>query len=95
MIKAVWNNTILAEAEKAVHVEGNAYFPAESVHFEYLKKTETHTECPWKGLASYYDVVVGSKVNHDAAWVYEEPKPKANRIKGHIAFWKGVEVIRE
>jgi uncharacterized protein (DUF427 family) len=75
-------------------VEGNIYFPFESVKSEYLRPSDTHTTCGWKGEASYYDIEVAGQVNKDAAWFYPEPKPAANNIKGYIAFWKGVEIKR-
>ena len=93
MVKAVWNNVIVAESDRTIVVEGNDYFPPESVNREYLRASETHTTCPWKGRASYYDLVVNEKVNKDAAWYYPEPKPAAKQIAGYIAFWKGVEVV--
>ena len=73
-------------------VEGNVYFPPECVNKEYLKESDTHTTCPWKGLASYYDVVVEGELNKDAAWYYPDPNPAARKIKDYIAFWKGVEI---
>jgi uncharacterized protein (DUF427 family) len=91
-MKAVWNNAVLAESDKTVVVEGNHYFPPDAVNRECFRPSETHTTCPWKGLASYYDVVVGDQVNKDAAWYYPEPKEAAAQIKDHIAFWKGVSV---
>ena len=94
MPKATWKGAVVAEAsDSAVElVEGNVYFPADAVRHEYLKPSETHTVCGWKGTASYYDLVVNGETNPDAAWYYPEVKPDANEIKGHIAFWKGVEV---
>jgi len=92
MPKAIWNNTVLAESETYETVEGNIYFPVDSINSQYFKETETHTTCGWKGLASYYTVVVDGKENVDAAWYYPEPKADAENIKGHVAFWKGVEV---
>jgi uncharacterized protein (DUF427 family) len=73
-------------------VEGNHYFPPESINPNYFRPSSTHTTCPWKGLASYYNVEVDGKVNQDAAWFYPEPKEAANNIKNYVAFWKGVEV---
>jgi len=93
MVKAIWKNKIIAESDKYETVEGNYYFPPESVNREYLKESTTHSTCPWKGLASYYDVVVDGEVNKDAAWYYSEPKPAALKIKNYIAFWKGIEVV--
>lgn len=92
MVKAIWKNKIIAESDKYETVEGNYYFPPESVNREYLKESNTHSTCPWKGLASYYDVVVDGEVNKDAAWYYPEPKTAALKIKNYVAFWKGVEV---
>jgi uncharacterized protein (DUF427 family) len=93
MAKAIWNNAVLAESDSYEKVEGNIYFPIESINKQYFKETETHTTCGWKGLASYYTIVVGEKENSDAAWYYPEPKTEAENIKGYVAFWKGVEVI--
>ncbi len=92
MAKAVWNGVVLAESDATVMVEGNHYFPPSSIKSEYLVATDAHTTCPWKGLASYYDVVVGDAVNQGAAWYYPAPKPAAADIKDHVAFWRGVEV---
>lgn len=91
-MKAVWNDAVLAESDKTIVVEGNHYFPPEAINREYFLGSETHTTCPWKGLASYYDVVVGQQVNKDAAWYYPEPKEAAAQIKDYVAFWKGVSV---
>ena len=91
-MKAIWNDTILAESDHTVVIEGNHYFPPQDVKNDYFKKTDTHTECPWKGTASYYTIVVDGKENKDAAWYYPDPKEKAKSIKDHVAFWKGVEV---
>lgn len=92
MPKAIWNGAVIAESDATVVVEGNHYFPVESVKREHLKPSQTHTTCGWKGVASYHDVVVGDQVNADAAWYYPEPKSAANQIAGRIAFWKGVKV---
>ena len=91
-MKTIWNGAVLAESDDTEVVEGNHYFPAESLRSEYFQPSETHTVCPWKGTASYYDVVVDGDVNGDAAWYYPEAKPDAKNIEGRIAFWKGVEV---
>jgi uncharacterized protein (DUF427 family) len=91
-MKAVWKNTVLAESDQTVMVEGNHYFPPEAVNRQYLKPSDTHSTCPWKGQASYYHIEVGGEVNQDAAWYYPEPKVAAQNIKNHVAFWKGVEV---
>lgn len=94
MARAMWNGQVLAESERYEVVEGNVYFPPEAVKREVLHDSSTHTTCPWKGVASYYDVVVDGKVNRDAAWYYPEPKDAARNIRGHVAFWKGVQVER-
>jgi uncharacterized protein (DUF427 family) len=91
-VKAIWNETVIAESEDTVVIEGNHYFPDAAVKKEHLAASATHTSCPWKGIASYYDVVVGSQVNKDAAWFYPTPSEKAASIKGRVAFWKGVKV---
>jgi uncharacterized protein (DUF427 family) len=92
MKKAVWNGKVIAESDQTIVVEGNHYFPPESVHKEYLKESDYHTTCPWKGNASYFDVVIEGQVNRNAAWYYPEPKKAANQIKGYVAFWNGVSV---
>ncbi len=92
MTKAVWNGVAIAESESCVEVERNQYFPASDVRSEYLRPSDTHTVCSWKGTASYYDVVVDGKINKDAAWYYPDPKPAAAQIKDRIAFWRGVDV---
>ena len=92
-MKAIWNGTLLAESEDIVVVEGNRYFPESALKREHVRPSATHTTCGWKGVASYYDVVVGDAVNHDAAWYYREPKEAAKEILGRVAFWKGVEIL--
>ena len=92
MAKAIWNGAVIAESDHTEWVEGNHYFPADTVNKEYLKQSEHHTICPWKGQASYYTIVVDGKENRDAAWYYPTPKPAAKQIKNHIAFWHGVQV---
>jgi len=92
MMKAVWNGIVIAEAAKTEIVEGNHYFPPEALRKEFFRPSDTHTVCPWKGAASYYSIVVGDKVNTDAAWYYPEPKSAASQIAGKVAFWKGVRV---
>jgi uncharacterized protein (DUF427 family) len=91
-MKATWNNTILAQSDKTVVVEGNQYFPPEAIDRQYFQESSTHTVCPWKGEASYYNVMVDGQVNKDAAWFYPNPKPAAAEIKDHVAFWRGVKV---
>lgn len=91
-MKAIWNGQIIAESSDTIIVEGNHYFPEESIKKEFFAANETHTVCPWKGTASYYDVVANGETNKGAAWFYPEPKSEAKHIKNHVAFWKGVEV---
>ena len=91
-MKAIWNGAVLAESDDTVVVEGNHYFPAESLSREYFVPSGTHTTCPWKGEASYYTVQVGGQQNPDAAWFYPDPKEAARQICGRVAFWKGVQV---
>lgn len=91
-MKARWSGAVLAESNDTTVVEGNHYFPRESVRDEFLEPSETRTVCPWKGTASYYHVVVGGARNPDAAWYYADPKPEAHEIAGRVAFWKGVVV---
>ena len=91
-MKATWKGEVLAESDSTVVVEGNHYFPVDSIRRENFRESETHTVCPWKGTASYYDVVVGNEVNKDAAWFYPEPKDAAREIKERVAFWRGVKV---
>lgn len=91
-MKAVWNDTVLAESDDTVVVEGNHYFPPDAIDHKYFKPSETHSVCPWKGTASYYTVTVDGKENSDAAWYYPEPKDAAAQIKDRIAFWRGVTV---
>src|SRR5579859_3472648 len=90
--RATWNDAVLAESGDTVVVEGNQYFPLADVRQEHLRPSDNHTTCPWKGLASYYDVVVEEKVNRDAAWYYPNPNPAADSIKGRVAFWHGIKV---
>lgn len=91
-MKATWQGSTLADSDDIVVVEGNHCFPAASLRREYFRESGLHTRCPWKGDASYYDVVVGGVVNKDAAWYYPDPMAGAAEIKGRVAFWKGVEV---
>lgn len=92
MPRAVWKNTTIAESNACVVVEGNQYFPPSAVRADCLRPSDTHTVCHWKGTASYFDVIVGTEVNKDAAWCYPDTKPEAKHIEGYIAFWKGVNV---
>jgi uncharacterized protein (DUF427 family) len=92
MARAVWNGAVLAESDRTVQVEGNDYFPPESLNEEYFTDSSTTSTCPWKGVANYYDVVVEGKSNSDAAWYYPEPSSAAQEIRDHVAFWNGVRV---
>lgn len=92
-MKAIWNNQIIAESEDTIVVEGNHYFPADSIKSDFFKKTEYQTVCPWKGTASYYSLEVDEQENKNAAWYYPAPKEAATQIKDHVAFWKGVQVV--
>lgn len=91
-MQAVFNGVVIAESDNTIVVEGNHYFPFESVRQEYLSPTRTHTLCPWKGVASYYTVSVDGVASANAAWYYARPSPFARRVKGRVAFWRGVEV---
>ena len=92
MAKAIWNGAVIAESDQTIVVEGNHYFPADSVKAEYLVDSSTHTTCSWKGLASYYTLKVNDQQNRDAAWYYPAPKDAAKQITGYVAFWRGVKV---
>ena len=92
MAKALWNGAVLAESDQYESVEGNVYFPPTAIKRDYFQSSDNHTNCPWKGVASYYHVVVDGKTNADAAWFYPAPKDAAKQIKDHVAFWKGVTV---
>ncbi|MGE0315804.1 MAG: DUF427 domain-containing protein [Lautropia sp.] len=91
-MKATWNGALIAESDDTVVVEGNHYFPLASLRREFVRDSEKHTHCPWKGDASYYSLVVDGQVNADAAWYYPEPKPAAKAVAGRVAFWRGVVV---
>ncbi|MCK5286970.1 MAG: DUF427 domain-containing protein [Thermodesulfovibrionia bacterium] len=92
-MKAIWKNVTLAESNKTIVIEGNHYFPPDSLNKEYFQESNTRTTCPWKGVASYYNIMVKEDVNKDAAWFYPESKEKAQEIKNYVAFWHGVEVV--
>ncbi|MDG2990419.1 DUF427 domain-containing protein [Candidatus Synechococcus calcipolaris G9] len=92
MAKATWNGVVLAESDRCEVVEGNQYFPPESLNQDYFQASPTHTTCGWKGTASYYTLVVNGQENKDAAWYYPDPKEAAKKIKGYVAFWRGVKV---
>ncbi|NPD44111.1 DUF427 domain-containing protein [Lentimicrobium sp. S6] len=92
MMKAIWNDRIIAESDETINVEGNEYFPRESVNTEFLKNSKNHTVCHWKGSATYYDVIVNGEVNKDAAWYYPSPSSLADKTKNYVAFWRGVKI---
>ena len=92
-MKAIWNGAVLAESDRTVVVEGNHYFPPSALNREYFKESPHHTECSWKGTCRYYHVEVGGQRNENAAWYYPAPKEAARQIAGHVAFWKGVQVV--
>lgn len=94
MAKAVWNDTVLAESDNYQEVEGNVYFPPESVKKEYFSPTDKNTHCPWKGEANYFTIETNGDKNENAAWTYKNPKEAAKKIKEHVAFWKGVEITK-
>jgi uncharacterized protein (DUF427 family) len=94
-MKAIWNKQVIAESDSIVNVEGNSYFPMEAVKKEFIMNSETHTVCHWKGTASYYSLEVDGATKEDAAWYYPDPRPLVDGIKGRVAFWKGVEVVRD
>jgi uncharacterized protein (DUF427 family) len=94
-MKAIWNGKVIAESNDIVNLEGNTYFPTEAVNKNYIRKTQTHSVCPWKGTASYFDLEVDGRQNKDAAWYYPEPSEDAHIIKNRIAFWKGVQVVND
>ncbi len=91
-MKAIWNGKIIAESNETIKVENNYYFPENSVNKEFLRNSETHTICPWKGNASYFNIEINGTTNTDAAWYYPDPKPAAKDLKNYVAFWKGIEI---
>jgi uncharacterized protein (DUF427 family) len=94
MAKATWKGAVLAESDATIVVEGNHYFPPESLRPEFFTPSDTHTDCPWKGKASYRNIKVDGELNADAAWYYHSPFPAAKQIKDYVAFWKGVRIER-
>ena len=92
MAQAAWQGVVLAQSDETIEIEGNQYFPPDSVDRQYLEDSATHSTCPWKGEASYYTIVVNGNKNPDAAWYYPAPKEAAAQIKGYVAFWKGVAI---
>jgi uncharacterized protein (DUF427 family) len=93
-VKAIWNGQVLAESDQTVRLGGNYYFPTSSLDMAYFQDSDRHTVCPWKGIASYYDVVVDGEVNRAAAWYYPKPSRLASSIIDHVAFWNGVKVVQ-
>ncbi|RNC91789.1 MAG: DUF427 domain-containing protein [Allomuricauda sp.] len=91
-MKAIWNNQVIAESDNTIVIEGNHYFPPDSIKEEFFTESTTHTTCPWKGVASYYSLNVAGQENSDAAWYYPETSELAKSIKGYVAFWKGVAI---
>lgn len=91
-MKAIFNKTVIAQSDKTVVVEGNNYFPLESINMDYFTETTHHSTCPWKGKASYYTIKVNDEITENAAWFYKEPKDAAKELKNHVAFWKNVSV---
>jgi len=91
-MKAIWNNEVIAESNDTIVVEGNHYFPPSSIKKDFIKESDTHSVCPWKGTASYYSLEVNGEENADAAWFYPETSDLAKNIKGYVAFWKGVKI---
>lgn len=91
-MKAIWNETIVAESHETIVVEGNHYFPEDSINKQFFSASNHSSKCPWKGTANYYDLKVEGKTHENAAWQYQEPKTAANNIKGYVAFWKDVNI---
>lgn len=91
-MRAIWNDTVIAESDETIIVENNHYFPADSIKKEFFKNSETHTTCPWKGVANYFSVEVHGSQNIDSAWYYPKTSALANHIEGYVAFWKGIDV---
>ena len=91
-MKAIWNNTVIAESDATIEVEGNQYFPPEALKKQFVEESNSHTTCGWKGVASYYSLNVNSESNKDCAWYYPDPTEEAKNIKGYVAFWRGVPI---
>lgn len=92
-MKAIWSDEIIAESNNCISLEGNYYFPSETINMQYFQTSSHRSNCPWKGEAHYYNVVVNNQVNENAAWYYPAPKDAAKEIKGYVAFWKGIKII--
>ena len=95
MFVAKWNGQVLAKSSNTIKIEGNHYFPPEDVDMRFFAVTDLHTKCPWKGIASYYNITVDGEINENGAWFYPEPLEKATAIKDYVAFWNGVVVEKE
>lgn len=95
MIKAIWNDKVIAQTDHVEVVEGNDYFPLDTLDMQYFRSSATQSTCSWKGVASYYDIVVDGKTNGNGAWIYRTPKSAAAEIAGHVAFWHGVQIVRD
>jgi len=93
MPKAFWKGEILAESDETIVLDGDHYFPPAALSQDHLEESRTRTICPWKGQAIYYNVIVNGTINRDAAWSYPTPKPAAEKIRGYVAFWRGVQVV--
>jgi uncharacterized protein (DUF427 family) len=91
-MKAIWKDAVIAQSDNTVVLEGNHYFPDSSLNRDHVTFSNHHTMCSWKGQASYYSLLVNGEMNTDAAWYYPDPKPEADNIRGHVAFWKGVRI---
>ncbi|MGA8842922.1 MAG: DUF427 domain-containing protein [Nitrososphaeraceae archaeon] len=91
-MKAIWNNTVIAESDATIEVEGNQYFPPEALKKQFVEESNSHTTCGWKGVASYYSLNVNNESNKDCAWYYPDPTEEAKNIKGYVAFWRGVRI---
>lgn len=91
-MKAIWNNTVIAESDDTVLVEGNRYFPTSALKHEYITFSNHKSSCPWKGQASYYSLMVNGDLNTDAVWYYPDPKTEAEMVRDRVAFWKGVTI---
>jgi uncharacterized protein (DUF427 family) len=94
-VRAIWNGEVIAESDTTVLLEGNHYFPRQALRMDYLRPSSATSVCPWKGVAHYYDVVVGDQVNPTAAWYYPDTSPAARKIEDHVAFWHGVRIEQD
>lgn len=92
MTKAIWKGQLLAESDRCEVVDGNSYFPPDSVNRSFLEESGIQTVCPWKGEASYYHIVANGQINRDAAWYYPSASEQAKHIEGYVAFWKGIKI---